>query len=219
MRSRDIVLMLKRAFDMFASLVGLMLISPVLLVLALVVKLDSPGPVLFRQKRVGKRGVPFRIRKFRTMYVPTRPGLELTAGADPRITRVGRFLRRYKFDELPQLIDVLQGTMSLVGPRPEVPKYIAMYPESSRATILSVRPGITDIASISFRHESDILAVAEDPERTYLEQILPIKIRLCEQYVRERSFPSDFSILFKTIAAICSPQRLPNLAPQEKSSL
>src|SRR3954454_127870 len=131
MRSRDIVLMLKRAFDMFASLVGLMLISPVLLVLALVVKLDSPGPVLFRQKRVGKRGVPFRIRKFRTMYVPTRPGLELTAGADPRITRVGRFLRRYKFDELPQLIDVLQGTMSLVGPRPEVPKYIAMYPESS----------------------------------------------------------------------------------------
>lgn len=194
---------LKRAFDVAASLLGLILFAPLLFVIAILVKLDSPGPVLFRQIRVGRNGVPFHIHKFRTMYVSKKPGLELTAGNDRRITRLGRLLRKYKFDELPQFIDVLRGKMSLVGPRPEVPRYVEAYPESCREKVLSVRPGVTDLASIKFRNESDILANAEDPERTYVEQVLPLKLELYEKYVEERSFWMDFGILFKTVTAVC----------------
>ena len=205
---------IKRVFDFLVSLVGLIAISPLLVLIAVVVKSDSPGPALFRQIRVGKNGVPFRIRKFRTMYIDNR-GLELTSGDDPRITRAGKFLRRYKLDELPQLIDVLQGTMSLVGPRPEVPKYIAAYPESSRVKVLSVPPGITDLASITFRNESEILSASDSPERTYLEQILPVKVQLYEKYADERSFLLDCSILLRTLLVVFS-NRANSTAPPRK---
>jgi lipopolysaccharide/colanic/teichoic acid biosynthesis glycosyltransferase len=194
----------KRLFDVFAAGAGLLLLAPLLLMLALWVKLDSAGPVLFRQQRVGRHGVPFDILKFRTMVA--RPdggeGRQLTVGRDPRITRAGRFLRGSKLDELPQLINVLQGTMSLVGPRPEVPRYVDCYPPAVRATVLSVAPGITDLASILYKEESEILGRAADPERAYVETILPVKLAYYQRYVRERSFWLDLRIIFRTLAAV-----------------
>ena len=156
--------MAKRLFDVLAAGVGLLLLAPLLAAIALWVRVDSPGPVFFRQQRVGRHGVPFRIHKFRTMaHAPVAAGPLLTVGADARVTRAGRFLRRTKLDELPQLVDVLQGTMSLVGPRPEVPRYVALYPPELRAVVLSVRPGITDPASLLFRDEGEVLGRAADP--------------------------------------------------------
>ena len=158
--------MSKRLFDWLLSSLGLLALGPALLLIALLVKLDSPGPVFFRQERVGRHGRPFRIHKFRTMrHEPAGLGLQITVGQDARITRVGRFLRASKLDELPQLIDVWTGTMSLVGPRPEVPRYVAHYPSALRDKVLSVRPGITDIASIEYRDESAVLGGARDPEQ------------------------------------------------------
>lgn len=195
----------KRIFDFLGSFAGLLLLSPVLLLISLVILVDSPGPVFFRQQRVGRYGNLFRIHKFRTMRVDAeRAGMQITVGDDPRITRSGRWLRRYKLDELPQLIDVLVGDMSLVGPRPEVPGYVDMYPSASRELVLSVRPGITDPASIQFRAESEILSKAKDPEREYVESILPVKIELYEQYVRTRTFLGDIFIIFKTFKVIAS---------------
>ncbi len=195
--------MAKRLFDGVASLLGLLLLAPVLLALALWIKLDSPGPVFFRQERVGLRGRPFSIHKFRTMRVAGgSPGLQLTAGADPRITRAGAFLRRYKLDELPQLIDVLTGRMSLVGPRPEVPKYIAFYPEDARAKVLSVRPGMTDWASIRFKNESALLGCATDVEQAYIREVLPIKRRFYLEYVDNRTFVGDLRILWATLVEV-----------------
>src|SRR4051794_25699702 len=167
----------KRLFDIVLAGFALVLLSPLLLLIALWVKLDSSGPVFFRQERVGRHGVPFRIHKFRTMthsMVPSGP--QITVGADARITQAGQFLRRSKLDELPQLIDVLLGRMSFVGPRPEVPRYVAIYPPQLRDKVLSVRPGITDIASLQFRNESELLAKASDPEREYREVVLPAKL-------------------------------------------
>jgi lipopolysaccharide/colanic/teichoic acid biosynthesis glycosyltransferase len=193
----------KRLFDVFAAGTGLLLLAPLLLVLALWVRLDSPGPVLFRQQRVGRHGVPFDILKFRTMVArPDGDGRQLTVGRDPRITRAGRFLRSSKLDELPQLINVLQGTMSLVGPRPEVPRYVDCYPPAVRATVLSVAPGITDLASILYKEESEILGRAADPERAYVDTILPVKLEYYQRYVRERSFWLDLRIIFRTLAAV-----------------
>ncbi|AZS82254.1 sugar transferase [Achromobacter sp. MY14] len=195
--------MLKRLFDICCSALGLLVLLPFLAVLAIAIKLDSPGPVFFRQERVGRRGVPFQIHKLRSMQV-RQSGIDrqITVGADDRITRVGKLIRQWKLDELVQLIDVLRGDMSLVGPRPEVPRYVAMYPVETRDEILSVRPGITDLASIHFRNESKILAQSTDPERAYLEVILPEKLKLQQQYVRTRSFTGDLGILLKTAAAI-----------------
>jgi lipopolysaccharide/colanic/teichoic acid biosynthesis glycosyltransferase len=195
----------KRIFDMLAAGVGLLLLAPLLLLLALWVRLDSPGPVLFRQQRIGRHGVPFDILKFRTMADRPQGSQEdrqLTVGRDPRITRAGRFLRSSKLDELPQLINVLQGTMSLVGPRPEVPRYVDCYPPAARSAVLSVAPGITDLASILYKEESEILGRAADPERTYVETILPVKLAYYQRYVRERSFWLDLRIIFRTLAAV-----------------
>jgi lipopolysaccharide/colanic/teichoic acid biosynthesis glycosyltransferase len=193
----------KRLFDLVFSLTGLLLLSPVLLLIAILIKLDSPGPVFFRQVRVGRGGVPFRIHKFRTMSTAIdTPGLQLTVGADPRITRTGRWLRKYKLDELPQLIDVLQGSMSLVGPRPEVPKYVEYYSREQKDIVLSVRPGITDNASIEYRDENDILAESDNPEQDYIEKILPVKLGYYLRYVAERSMIGDIAIILRTVRAI-----------------
>nr|WP_277403157.1 sugar transferase [Achromobacter insuavis] len=194
---------MKRLFDIFVSLSGLIVLSPLFLIVAMAIKRDSPGPVFFRQVRVGRNGKTFRIHKFRSMEVSnTNSSKEITVGGDARITRTGAWIRHWKLDELPQLIDVLVGNMSVVGPRPEVPRYVALYPDGLRQVVLSVRPGITDLASIRFRHENELLAQAEDPERAYREQILPEKLRLQSEYVRTCSFIGDLGILAGTFAAI-----------------
>ena len=190
---------LKRTVDVMAAGGGLVLLAPVLVLLALMVKWTSPGPVFFGQERVGRGGRNFRILKFRTMVADAeRRGLHITAGGDPRITPVGRFLRRYKMDELPQLWNVLAGDMSLVGPRPEVAKYVALYsPEQRR--VLEVRPGITDPASLAYRHEEALLAQAADPERFYVETVMPAKLRINLDYINHRTFVRDFAVLLRTL--------------------
>lgn len=193
----------KRVFDLLASALGLLALAPLLLGIALAIKLDSRGPVFFRQERVGRGGRLFRIHKFRTMAVDAeRRGPQITVGADARITRVGAVLRRYKLDELAQLIDVFRGEMSLVGPRPEVPRYVACYPDDVRDIVLSVRPGITDRASIEFKDESAILGGARDAHHAYVHEVLPVKLRYCVEYVRTRTFRGDLAIIFATLRAL-----------------
>ncbi len=195
--------MSKRLFDLLLSSLGLLVLAPVLLALALAVKLDSSGPVFFRQERVGRFGKTFRIHKFRTMrHTPVATGLQITVGQDARITRVGAVLRQTKLDELPQLLDVWLGDMSLVGPRPEVPRYVAHYPEALRAKVLSVRPGITDIASIEYRDESTVLARAADPEHAYIHEVLPHKLALSASYVDQASVWLDVRLIARTLMAI-----------------
>ena len=195
--------MAKRLFDILCAGLGLLLLSPLLLAVAVWVKLDSRGPVMFRQERVGRFGVPFRIHKFRTMRVDAPSlGPQITIGDDARITRSGRWLRASKVDELPQLWDVLRGAMSLVGPRPEVPRYVALYPDGLRELVLSVRPGITDPASLSFRNESELLARAADPEREYVEVVMPMKLGLAADYVRNASLGGDIRLILATLGAI-----------------
>jgi lipopolysaccharide/colanic/teichoic acid biosynthesis glycosyltransferase len=196
-------MMVKRAFDLAFAFLGLLLLWPLLLIVAVSIRMDSPGPVLFRQVRVGRFGKLFRIHKFRTMRVDDEgSGPMLTSTGDVRITRVGGFLRKYKLDELPQFIDVIKGDMSLVGPRPEIPKYIDFYPARVKAVILSLPPGITDLASIAFKNENDMLARALNPEREYTERILPLKLELCESYVLQRSLWGDCIIILKTLRSI-----------------
>jgi lipopolysaccharide/colanic/teichoic acid biosynthesis glycosyltransferase len=187
----------KRAFDLLLSAALLLLLAPLLAGVAAWVKLDSPGPVLFRQQRVGRAGVPFTIHKFRSMRVDAG-GLGLTVGEDARITRAGRWLRRLKLDELPQLWDVLRGAMSLVGPRPDLPRYVAQYPVELRELLLSVRPGITDPASLALRNEAELLAASSDPEREYLERILPAKLQVSADYVRRASLWTDLQLVART---------------------
>ena len=195
--------MLKRAFDVLGASVALVLLAPLLLLVALWVKLDSPGPVFFRQERVGRHGVPFRIHKLRTMRADAPAlGLPLTVGADPRITRAGAWLRRTRIDELPQLIDVLQGTMSLVGPRPEVPRYVAHYPAGLRERVLAVRPGITDPVSLAHIDEAAVLAASADPEREYIERILPAKLQQAAAYADRATLASDLAVLAQTLAVL-----------------
>ena len=195
--------MAKRLFDLAFAAVTLLLLAPLIVAVALWVRLDSPGPVFFRQQRVGRGGQLFGIYKFRTMHPGADiKGPELTVGGDGRITRAGVWLRRSKADELPQFFNVLRGDMSVVGPRPEVPRYVAQYPAHVRSVVLSVRPGITDLASIAFRNESDVLARSPDPEKTYLEQILPAKLRWAQQYVRTRSIWLDLRIIGWTVLAV-----------------
>jgi lipopolysaccharide/colanic/teichoic acid biosynthesis glycosyltransferase len=191
----------KRLFDLLGAAVALLLLSPLMLGVALWIKLDSPGPVFFRQQRVGRHGVPFSIHKFRTMRAFAQ-GLPLTVGSDPRITRAGHWLRRTRLDELPQFIDVLQGTMSLVGPRPEVPRYVALYPPALRYRALAVRPGLTDPASLHFIDEAALLAAAADPEREYVEKILPAKLQRAAEYAEQASLRSDLRVLWQTLRVL-----------------
>ena len=195
----------KRLFDLLASGLGLLLLFPLFLLLALLVKLSSPGPVFYRGMRVGKRGRPFKMLKFRTMVADAEArGLPLTVGGDSRITGVGRFLRKAKLDELPQLWNVLVGEMSLVGPRPEAQKYVDLYTDDQRK-VLELRPGITDPASIKYRNENEILAAAVDPEKAYIANIMPDKVRLNLSYASRASVLSDLGIIFRTLFRIVKP--------------
>jgi lipopolysaccharide/colanic/teichoic acid biosynthesis glycosyltransferase len=194
----------KRIFDLVVSALGLLAVAPVLATAAILIKLDSKGPVFFRQKRIGRGLQPFLIWKFRTMAHAACSGASITAGKDPRITRVGGLLRRAKIDELPQLWNVFVGDMSLVGPRPELPAYVRMF-QSDFEEILQVRPGITDPASIKYRNESDLLGEASFPERFYLKEILPDKIRLAKEYVRDASFLLDMKIILETLWLVFDP--------------
>ena len=194
--------MMKRMFDLLVSFCGLLLLWPVLLVSAVLIKLTSPGPALYRQQRMGLNFQPFDILKFRTMVVDAHKlGGQITAGRDPRITSVGHFLRKTKIDELPQLINVFKGEMSFVGPRPEVPRYVEMF-RDDYAELLKVRPGITDIASLKYRHESELLGESENPETTYTQVILPDKIALAKEYIRRSSILFDLQLIFKTVLRI-----------------
>lgn len=192
----------KRLFDLFWTVLGLAVLWPLFLLLALVIKLDDGGPVFFRQERVGRRGRRFRMMKFRTMVVDAeRRGQLLTVGRDPRTTRVGCWTRRLKLDELPQLFNVLAGDMSLIGPRPEVPRYVALYtPDQQR--VLQLTPGITDRASIRYRNESELLAQAADPERFYIDHIMPEKIRLNLEYAAQATLWTDLLVILNTLRCI-----------------
>ncbi len=193
---------MKRLFDIVASALGLIILSPIFLILAVWIKLDSKGPVFYRQVRVGRHNKDFRIFKFRTMRLGADSGSLVTIGGkDPRITRSGYFIRKFKLDELPQLINVLKGDMSLVGPRPEVRHYVDYWtPEQMH--VLDVRPGITDTASIKFRNENELMEKAEDPEKYYIEVIMQQKLKLYLEYVDHHSFWGDIALIFKTIWTI-----------------
>ena len=191
--------MAKRLFDVVFSLFGLTLASPVLLFLTTLVKLDSPGPVFYRGTRVGRHGKEFKIFKFRTMVENAEKlGGASTAGDDPRLTKIGNFLKKYQLDELPQLINVMKGEMSLVGPRPEVPLEIESLEPETRKIILSVKPGMTSLATLANPHEGEVLRGSEDPHKTYCEKIKPEKIRLNLEYVKQKSFWLDAKIITKT---------------------
>lgn len=195
----------KRIFDLFFSMIGVVLLAPLFLVIGFWIKFDSPGPVFFRQKRVGRFGRTFRIFKFRTMCLDAEAkGRQITVGEDPRITRSGRFLRKTKMDELPQLLNVISGEMSLVGPRPEVPRYVALHPADVRELVLSVPPGITDYASIEYKDENTILGRAADPDKAYIDEVMPVKLAYYQRYVAERSLWVDFKLIIKTLKAIVS---------------
>lgn len=202
LRRKRTQLVLKRCFDVIISLTGLLILSPLFLVVAIAIMSDSRGPVIFRQTRVGRYGKHFRILKFRTMNEDSeKHGMQITVGDDSRITRVGGFLRRTKMDELPQLINILRGEMSFVGPRPEVPAYVELYTEEQRQ-VLMVRPGLTDPASIKYRHESCLLAGSDDPEETYVREIMPSKLELSLQYIVGISLLNDIHCILTTTALV-----------------
>jgi lipopolysaccharide/colanic/teichoic acid biosynthesis glycosyltransferase len=193
--------MMKRIFDLTFSTLGLIALAPIFLIISIIIKLDSQGAIFFRQERVGLNGKPFRIFKFRTMKT-ANSGLKITVGSDSRITKIGAFLRKYKIDELPQFINILVGEMSFVGPRPEVPEYVKYYSEANRKIVLSVPPGITDLASIKFKNENDILAKEANPEQAYITKIMPKKLRYCRFYVQNQSLCYDVVIMWKTVWAV-----------------
>lgn len=190
---------IKRIFDFIASLIGCIILAPVFIIISILIKLDSKGPVFFKQKRVGQCGKTFEILKYRTMVVNAEKlGKQITVGNDSRITKIGRILRKYKLDELPQLFNVLKGDMSLVGPRPEVPKYVKLYNESERE-VLKVKPGITDFASIEYRDENEILGTVENPEEYYINIIMKHKLQLNLKYINKNNIFLDIKIIFKTL--------------------
>lgn len=194
--------MAKRLFDIISSGIGLLCLAPVFVVMAIWIKLDSRGPVFYRQTRVGRYGRDFRIFKFRSMRVGSDKGRQITVGEkDPRITRFGYFIRRYKIDELPQLINVFLGDMSIVGPRPEVRKYVDLYSEEQRK-VFQVRPGITDLASIKYRNENELLSQVDDPDTYYIDVIMPDKLAINLEYIRHQSFMGDIKIIFNTLFKI-----------------
>lgn len=202
LKKKRFSLFLKRTFDIFASFFGLLILSPILIVIALLIVLTSSGGVFFRQVRVGRKGKEFRIFKFRTMVKDAESkGMQITVGNDSRVTTIGKFLRKCKLDELPQLINVLLGQMSFVGYRPEVPKYVAMYTDYQR-NILRIRPGITDLASIEYRDENEVLEQSDNPEDTYVNDVMQKKLALNIKYMQEMGFWYDLKLIFKTFLAI-----------------
>ena len=189
----------KRCFDIFFSLLGILFLLLLFLFVAIAIKCSSKGHVLFKQERVGKNGKTFKIWKFRSMVVDAEAkGRQITTDGDSRITKVGKFIRKTKIDELPQLFNVLSGKMSFVGPRPEVPRYVELYTEEQRK-VLTVKPGITDLASIEYRNENDLLKEAEDPDRKYIEEIMPAKLELNLKYIEKAGFFYDIGLIFKTV--------------------
>ena len=193
---------MKRIFDMLSSFMVLVLLAPFFLVIALLIKLDSPGKVFFKQIRVGKDGKHFSLLKFRTMRPDSDRLSQITVGdRDPRVTHVGYYLRKYKLDEIPQLFNIIGGDMSVVGPRPEVPKYVQLY-NAEQGIVLSIRPGLTDYASLQYVNESEILAKAADPEKAYVNEIMPHKLELNKKYIREKSFFTDLKIILQTLLRI-----------------
>lgn len=203
LKRKKVQFLIKRVFDFFASAAGLIFLSPAFLVIALLIKKTSPGPVFFRQVRVGKDQKPFEIYKFRTMAMRREEGKKITVGKDRRITSIGSVLRKYKLDEFPQLINVFKGEMSLVGPRPEVPEYVKYYSQEELQVLL-VAPGITEEASIVFRNESELLGQVEDPEKYYIEEIMPRKLRLNLQYLKNYSLWKDLLLIFRTFGKVFS---------------
>jgi len=196
---------MKRPFDLLFSSIGLLLLQPLFVITAIMIKVDSPGPILFRQERMGRNFRRFKIYKFRTMVVDAeKEGLRITSGGDRRVTKVGKMLRKFKIDELPQLFNVLKGDMSLVGPRPEVEEYVTLYEEDYRE-ILKRRPGITDVSSIIFREEEAVLKNQADPEEYYKKILLPEKIRLAKEYMGKSSFSYDLKLVLNTLHRILSP--------------
>ncbi|MCW8897439.1 MAG: sugar transferase [Flavobacteriales bacterium] len=196
--------MMKRLMDIFFSLIGLIVLFPLFLIIALIITLDSKGGVFYKQTRVGKDGKDFKLFKFRSMAVGSdKKGLLTVGGNDSRITKPGYFIRKYKIDELPQLINVFIGDMSLVGPRPEVRKYVDLYNQEQQK-VLSVKPGITDYASIAYINENEVLGRSLNPEKTYIEEVMPSKLKLNLKYIGEKSVVTDIKIIFRTIAKIIS---------------
>lgn len=194
--------MVKRLFDIFFSLLGIIILLPVFIVISFFIVIDSKGGIFYKQERIGKNAQPFKLYKFRTMYSNSdKKGLLTVGFKDNRITRIGYFLRKYKIDELPQLINVFIGNMSFVGPRPEVEKYVKLYNETQRK-VFNVKPGITDWASIKYVHENEILAASNNPEKTYIEEIMPAKLLLNLDYVQKNSFFTDIKIMLLTLKAI-----------------
>ncbi len=194
--------MVKRLFDIFFSLFGLVFLSPVLICISIVIIWDSKGGMFYKQIRVGKDNVDFRMFKFRTMCTGSdKKGLLTIGDKDSRVTKTGYFLRKYKIDELPQLINILLGDMSFVGPRPEVRKYVDLY-DIEQMKVLSVRPGLTDYSSLNYINESELLSKSLNPEKTYIEEIMPVKLELCKKYIKEKSLITDLKILFYTLKKI-----------------
>jgi lipopolysaccharide/colanic/teichoic acid biosynthesis glycosyltransferase len=190
---------MKRTFDMLVAVIGLFFLFPLFIVAAALIKVDSHGPVFFRQERIGRDFRPFLIYKFRTMVEnAAQIGSVITYGGDPRITRIGRFLRKTKIDELPQIINVLKGEMSFVGPRPEVRKYVELFPEDYQE-ILKIRPGITDLASLKYQDEAELLGTSASPEEDYVKRILPDKLKLAKDYVQCSSLTFDIGLMLKTV--------------------
>jgi lipopolysaccharide/colanic/teichoic acid biosynthesis glycosyltransferase len=195
---------MKRLFDLIFSLAGFLVLSPIFIILSLLILITMGWPIFYRQIRVGRGGREFKIIKFRSMVKNAeKRGLAVTTGGDPRITPMGRFLRKTKLDELPQLLNVISGDMSLVGPRPEVPKYVALYDDRQRQ-VLSVRPGLTDPASIVYRHEEQILARYADTEKAYIEVLMPAKLKLNLAYIEKQSFGRDLALIGRTLRKIFS---------------
>ena len=210
---------MKRILDIVVSLIGLICLLPLLLLVAVLIKLDSTGPVFFRQTRMGMRFRPFQILKFRTMVQDSSTrGQSITVGDDPRITRVGWFLRKTKIDELPQLINVLRGEMTFVGPRPEVPQYVELFRQDYEE-ILKIRPGITDLASIKYRDEAALLGQSKNPEEEYVTRVLPDKINLGKEYIRRSSVFFDLTLIFKTFLRLFDRVLRHKIANQHKSYL
>jgi lipopolysaccharide/colanic/teichoic acid biosynthesis glycosyltransferase len=193
---------MKRIFDIFFSLIGLIILLPFFIIIGLLIVVDSNGGVFYKQKRVGKNNIDFYLFKFRSMRTDSdKKGLLTVGGHDSRITRMGYFVRKYKIDELPQLLNVLLGDMSLVGPRPEVRKYVDLYNDEQKQ-VLTVKPGITDYASIEYSNENELLGKAENPEQVYINEIMPDKLKLNLKYIAEQSMATDLKIIFKTIGKI-----------------
>ena len=193
--------MIKRLFDIFSSGLVLLVFSPIFILVGLAIVLDSKGGIFYMQERIGKNRKPFNLFKFRTMR-PNQDSMKITVGhRDPRVTNVGYYLRRFKIDEFPQLINILKGEMSVVGPRPEVERYVDQYSEE-QLKVLTVKPGLTDYASLEYVHESELLAKSNDPEHTYIHEVMPHKLSLNLQYIEDQSLATDLKIILRTIAKI-----------------